>query len=199
MIPSPSADLDAAKRRLRAEATAACRRARTALPPAQAGRLLAAAAGGWQAGPGATIAGYWPLADEIDCRPLMDVLAAHGAALALPVVAAAGRSLEFRAWRPGDPLEAGAHGTFHPLPIAATVVPAVVLVPLLAFDRRGFRLGRGGGYYDRTLETLRARSQVLAIGLAYAAQEVPDVPCDCRDQRLDRLLTEAGWMVLETP
>ena len=72
------------------------------------------------------------------------------------------------------------------------LVPEVLLVPLLAFDRRGFRLGYGGGFYDRTLEGLRARGPVLAIGLAYAAQEVPVVPTDATDQRLDAILTEAG-------
>jgi 5-formyltetrahydrofolate cyclo-ligase len=193
---SSVSDIDAAKRRLRPEASAARRRARHALAPTAAGRMLAGHAGDLA---GAMVAGYWPIGDEIDPLPLMERLAARGSALALPVVAAAGHALDFRAWRPGAPLEAGPHGTRHPPPAAAAAVPAIVLVPLLAFDRRGFRLGRGGGYYDRTLERLRANAQILAIGLAYAAQEVSEVPRDGRDQRLDRVLTEAGWIGLESP
>jgi 5-formyltetrahydrofolate cyclo-ligase len=143
------------------------------------------------------VAGYWPIADEIDCRPLLAALAVLGCALALPVVAGPGQPLLFRAWAPGAPLETGPHGTRQPGPDAALVRPTVVLVPLLAFDRALYRLGYGGGYYDRTLESLRNRSQVRggylsAIGLAYAAQEVSAVPRDGKDQRLDAVLTERG-------
>ncbi len=146
---------------------------------------------------GSVVAGYWPLGDEIDPLPLMEALAQGGCRLALPVVTGPDEALEFRSWEPGAALEEGSHGTRHPLPSAATVVPTVVLVPLLAFDARGFRLGYGGGYYDRTLAPLREAGGVVAIGLAYAAQQVPDLPVEGWDQRLDRIVTERGVIEVE--
>lgn len=139
---------------------------------------------------GGIVAAYWPIGDELDPRPLMAALAEGGGDVALPVVAAPRLPLEFRRWRPGEAMEPGAHGTWHPAATAATVVPDVLLVPLLAFDRGGHRLGYGGGYYDRTLEALRRQRQITAVGLAYAAQEVSEVPADHRDQRLDWIVTE---------
>ena len=112
--------------------------------------------------------------------------------LALPVVVERDRHLDFRAWSPGDDLEAGDHGTWHPYPSAPLVVPDVVLVPLLAFDRAGWRLGYGGGYYDRTLQGLRRAAPVTTIGIGFAAQEVMTVPHDGHDQRLDWIATETG-------
>lgn len=146
---------------------------------------------------GAVVAGYWPMAGEMDPRPLMARLAERGAVLALPVVVERDRHLDFRLWAPGDELEPGDHGTFHPSCQAPLVSPTVVLVPLLAFDRRGFRLGYGGGYYDRTLESLRACSQVMTVGIAFADQEVASVPQDERDQRLDWVATERGLIKVE--
>ncbi len=144
-------------------------------------------------GSGAVVAGYWPLGSEMDVRPLMLRLAAAGAEMALPVTRAGDQPLEFRRWRPGDVLEPGAHGVSQPKADAPVVVPAVLLVPLLAFDAAGWRLGYGAGYYDRTLAVLRARlldAQPLAIGVAYAAQELRDVPRHAGDQRLDGVVTE---------
>ncbi|WP_237051503.1 5-formyltetrahydrofolate cyclo-ligase [Magnetospirillum sp. ME-1] len=140
------------------------------------------------------VAGYWPLEGEIDPVPLMEALASRGHVLALPAVTETGGILEFRRWTPGETLEAGPHGTRHP-PAVPPVIPGVVLAPLLAFDRRGFRLGYGGGYYDRTLGELRRSGAILAIGLAFAAQEVGTVPTDPWDIPLDLIATEQGVIV----
>jgi 5-formyltetrahydrofolate cyclo-ligase len=140
------------------------------------------------------VAGYWPLESEMDCRPLMEALAARGHPLALPVVLKAGGALEFRPWVPGEALEPGPHGTHHPPP-RPPLVPQAVLVPLLAFDRRGFRLGYGGGYYDRTLGALRRGGGMVTVGLAFAAQEVERVPADEWDIPLDLIATEQGVIV----
>ena len=136
------------------------------------------------------IAGYWPMREEIDPLPLLDRLAQRGHALALPVVTVRDAPLTFRRWTSGDALEAGAFGTRHPATTAATVVPTVVLVPLLAFDDAGHRLGYGGGHYDRTLQQLRSEGVVIAVGLAYEAQGVHELPVHEADQRLDWVVTE---------
>jgi 5-formyltetrahydrofolate cyclo-ligase len=141
--------------------------------------------------PGGIVSGYWPLADEFDPRPAMDRLAGLGHPLALPRVQGWGRPLAFHAWRPGDPLLAGAFQVMEPRPDAPVVSPRILLVPLLAFDRTGRRLGYGAGYYDMVLRDLRARSPApLAIGVAFAAQEVDEVPTGPRDQTLDAVVTE---------
>lgn len=147
--------------------------------------------------PGMVVAGYWPMGDEIDPRPLMECLAGRGCPLVLPVVTARGRPLSFRRWDVGDLLEDGPHGTLHPLADAPELVPDILLVPLLAFDAGGYRLGYGGGYYDRTLAGLRAQGRVTAIGLAFAAQRVAAVPRDHHDQPLDLVLTENGPLTPE--
>lgn len=152
--------------------------------------LLAAHAPRLGLAAGAVVAGYWPLGDEIDPRPLMAALAGLGCRLALPVVVSRAAPLEFRVWAAGDVLEAGPHGTAHPPETAPRLCPDVLLVPLLGFDRGGWRLGYGGGYYDRTLESLRENAQVRAIGLAFAAQEMAAVPRDGHDQPLDAIATE---------
>ena len=157
-----------------------------------AAEKLALYAGLIDVGVETVVAGYFPMADEIDPRPLLEDLMGRGCTLALPVVTQRGQPLEFRAWGVGDPLEDGPHGTVHPLSRAARVRPAIMLVPLLAFDLQGFRLGYGGGYYDRTLAQLRDQGQVIAIGLAFGVQRVVAVPHDHLDQRLDLILTENG-------
>jgi 5-formyltetrahydrofolate cyclo-ligase len=139
------------------------------------------------------VAGYWPLGSELDVRPLMTRLASTGIELALPVTRAADLPLEFRFWRPGDELERGAHGVFQPTALAPVALPSVILVPLLAFDAEGWRLGYGAGYYDRTLAELRRRllnARPLAVGIAYAAQEMTSLPHHAGDQRLDGVVTE---------
>lgn len=137
------------------------------------------------------VAGYWPLDGEADVRPLLLNLHERGFSCSLPVVMASGRSLRFRSWRPGMDLVPGAHGCLQPGDRESEVVPNLLLAPLVAFDRQGGRLGMGGGYYDRTLETLRARGPVTAVGIAYAAQEVDRVPGMGHDQPLDWIVTEA--------
>ena len=138
----------------------------------------------------AILAGYWPMGGEMDARPALVALHRIGVMLTLPEVAAKKRPLRFRAWTPDEALVAGDHGTYHPLHSAPLMRPDVILVPLLAFDRRGYRLGWGGGYYDRTLEVLRKTGDVSAIGVAYAGQEVDRVPADDYDQPLDWVITE---------
>lgn len=138
----------------------------------------------------ATIAGYWPVGDELDVRPLMERLHGRGHALCLPVVVAKGRPLLFRRWRPGDALVPGGLGIPVPGEGAGEVRPDLLLVPLLAFDRGGHRLGYGAGFYDRTLALLRLGGPVTAVGVGYDAQEVPAVPRDALDQPLDWIVTE---------
>ena len=141
---------------------------------------------------GAVVSGYWPMGSEIDVRPLMHRLADAGHALCLPVVAARGAPLAFRRWRPGDALVGAGFGTSEPEPSADEVEPDVFLVPLLAFDRQGRRLGYGGGFYDRTLSAARRARHVIAAGVAYAAQEVALVPAGPADELLDVVVTETG-------
>jgi 5-formyltetrahydrofolate cyclo-ligase len=138
------------------------------------------------------VAGYAPIRSEIDPVPLMQSLAARGAALAMPAIAARNAALVFRAWKPGEALVRGVFGIAEPPATVTEVVPDIVLVPLAAFDRAGHRIGYGAGYYDRTLAQLRDRKPVIAIGLAFAVQEIPQVPALSHDVRLDYVLTEAG-------
>lgn len=142
----------------------------------------------------ATIAGYLARGSEIDPEPLMRRFGAAGARLALPVALTPGGPLAFRAYQIGDPLSPDACGVPAPSDGAALLRPDLVIVPLLAFDRRGGRMGRGGGHYDRTLAKLRAEGAVFALGLAYAGQAVAQVPCEPHDQRLDAILTEKGYI-----
>ena len=141
---------------------------------------------------GATVSGFWPIGDEFDPRPLMEALAQRGHTLCLPVVVGKGRPLAFRAWAPGDPMERAGFGLSVPAWDAAPAIPRFLIVPLLAFDRRGFRLGYGGGFFDRTIAELRQRSKtIFAMGVGFALQEVPEVPALDYDQRLDAVATEA--------
>jgi 5-formyltetrahydrofolate cyclo-ligase len=137
------------------------------------------------------VSGFWPMREELDIRPLMFELFNQGCELALPVVMAKGQPLVFRAWRPGDPLEQGVFNTLHPSPKREVVEPDALIVPLLACDRDGWRLGYGGGFYDRTLRDLRKRRKVLAMGVAFDDQLVAEpVPHGPDDERLDWLLTD---------
>jgi len=138
----------------------------------------------------AVVSGFWPIKEEIDIRPLLIELSNEGCELALPVVQGKGLPLIFRAWRPGDPLEAGVFGTLQPSAKREEVEPDALIVPLLACDEEGWRLGYGGGFYDRTLAGLRARKTVTAIGVGFNDQLVPEVPHGPSDQRLDWLLTD---------
>ncbi len=120
----------------------------------------------------------------------MRVLSERGARLALPVVMGRREPLVMRAWTFGAPLKAGGWGLSEPLPSSPEVLPDILLVPLLAFDRAGNRIGYGAGYFDLTITALRAVKPVMAVGVAFAAQEVPHVPTTSRDARLDLVLTE---------
>jgi 5-formyltetrahydrofolate cyclo-ligase len=144
--------------------------------------------------PGAAVSGYWPMRSEIDPRPLLTELSARGHPVCLPVVMGKEQPLVFRSWQPGDAMVAGGFGTQVPGAEQKEVVPRVLVVPLLAFDRVGYRLGYGGGFYDRTLAILRAVGPVSAVGLALADQEVDTVPHDELDARLDWIVTEAEAM-----
>ncbi len=182
----------AVKQALRVQALAARRAAHANLGPTAGDRIATAFLDSVAWAPGQVVAGYWPMGDEADVRPLLERLAGLGCMAALPVVVEKGAALAFRGWRPGAPLEAGSHGTRHPPATAPAVAPDLVLLPLLGFDRWGGRLGYGGGYYDRTLAQLRGTRHMLAVGIAYAAQEVDALPQDGHDQRLDWIVTEEG-------
>ena len=140
--------------------------------------------------PGAIVSGFMPLKSEINPLPLMQKLAGQGAQLALPAIAGRGKPLILRAWQAGAPLDRGQWGIREPTADAVEVEPDILLVPLLAFDRAGHRIGYGAGYYDLTIARLRARKAVMAVGLAFAIQEVAAIPATPRDARLDLVLTE---------
>jgi len=140
--------------------------------------------------PGAVVSGFFPLGSEISPMPLLKRLADKGAKLALPVIAGRGKPLIMRAWDFGDALDSGVWGLRQPKPEAPEVNPDILLVPLLAFDRSGYRIGYGAGYYDMTIARLRGIKSITAIGIAFATQEIPKVPATDRDARLDLVLTE---------
>jgi len=143
------------------------------------------------------VAGYYPINDELDSRPLMEGLSSQGLTLALPMTPPAPSPMRFLEWMPGDPLEEARFGVMTPPASSPELDPDIVLVPLLAFDGAGHRLGYGAGYYDRTLAALRGRGRVTAIGLAFAEQEMAALPHDVRDQRLDWVVTQAGARRIE--
>lgn len=140
---------------------------------------------------GAVLSGYMPMRGEIDPIPAMAAHHAAGGSVGVPVILARATPLVFHRWTPAAEMVPGTFGARVPAQ-ADPVSPAVLIVPLLGFDARGYRLGYGGGFYDRTLEQLRARGPVTAIGFAWAAQECPEVPVEPTDQRLDLIVTEAG-------
>jgi 5-formyltetrahydrofolate cyclo-ligase len=184
-----SASIEDAKAMLRREALAR----RDALPRelrAAAAEAIAARPFPLAIEPGAVVSGFMPMKSEINPIPLMRKLADAGATLALPVVAGKGKPLIMRAWRLGEPLASGVWGIREPKPDAPEVFPDILIVPLLAFDRRGHRIGYGAGYFDMTIAALRASKPVVAAGIAFAAQEIAAVPTTPRDARLDLVLTE---------
>lgn len=134
------------------------------------------------------LAGYMPMRSEIDPRAIMT---AHPGPVCVPVVPGRDQPLEFHRWTPDTPMQAGRFKALVPVQ-RDPLVPQVLIVPLLAYDRRGYRLGYGGGFYDRTLQGLRAKGPVLAIGFGFDAQEVACVPTQATDQRLDRIITPSG-------
>ena len=143
------------------------------------------------------IAGYWPVKTEVDVIPLLTSLHKKNNKCLLPVVRPEQNSLLFRKWKPGDRLKVSDKGIPEPSDKQPIAVPRILLVPLLAFDNQGNRLGYGGGHYDGTLSQLRANEIkfgecITAIGIAYAGQEVDKVPCEEFDQRLNWVVTEKG-------
>jgi 5-formyltetrahydrofolate cyclo-ligase len=136
------------------------------------------------------VAGYWPIGTELDVRHTLSHLDLNGFGCALPAVVSRGEPLAFRTWTPQTPMERSGLGILAPASTVPEVEPDVLLVPLLAFDRAGYRLGYGAGFYDRTLERLRRSKPITAIGIGFAAQEVDSVPRDQYDQPLDWLVTE---------
>lgn len=138
-------------------------------------------------------AGYHALGAELSPWPVLRKLQAMGARIALPVAPRPHSPLVFRAFAPDQPLEPDAARIPSPTEDAETLTPDLIIAPLIAFDREGYRLGQGGGYYDRTLEALRGAGGAFVIGLAYAGQETPRIPRDAHDQPLDAILTETGY------
>jgi len=133
---------------------------------------------------------YWPIRSELNTRPLIEALAGKGFQVALPVMHKVRRPLVFRDFAPGDDLVKGPYGLSEPADDKTARDPDIIFSPLAAFDRRGFRLGYGGGIYDATLAELRPKKKIVAIGVAYSCQEAERVPTEPHDQRLDYLLTE---------
>lgn len=190
-----SAAIIDAKRSLRREMRE--RRSRAAQHAVDAtARLTALLTAAVAPSPGTIVSGYWPMRDEIDPRGTLSALASLGCRTALPVVRGQGRPLLFRAWDWGDPLIEVDFGVREPVGEAEEVEPDLLLVPMLAFDRGGRRLGYGGGFYDRTLTALRGRHAIRAIGVAYAAQEVDAVPTAAYDALLDGICTEVEFIEL---
>src|SRR5262249_14248424 len=140
--------------------------------------------------PGAVVGGFSAIRSEINPVPLMRRFASSGAHLALPAIVGRGHPLSFRAFIFGEELARGQWGIGEPKPDAPVVDPDILIVPLAAFDRRGYRIGYGAGYYDLTLNGLRAMKPITAVGLAFAMQEIDAVPALSHDARLDLVLTE---------
>ena len=179
--------LAAAKRRARV----AARAARANCDPAVGQLLTAHVLAEFSMQPGTAVAGFWPLTGEIDIRPLLFGLHERGHSIMLPVTPPPGLPLTFRRWHPDAAMMPGPFGTWAPREGIETV-PDLLLVPLLAFDRKGRRLGYGGGYYDRTLAGL---PDARTLGCAFAAQELDVVPAGDYDARLHAVATEGGLIV----
>ena len=139
---------------------------------------------------GDTVSGYWPIRTEADPRPALHEIS-KSRSVVLPVVEGEGMPLSFRSWKPGADMIDGAFGAAVPQ-VKTGADPDILIVPLAAFDARGFRLGYGGGFYDRTLEKLRAVKPTIAIGFAYEVQGVSELPIEDTDQALDFIVTENG-------
>lgn len=148
---------------------------------------------------GATISLYHPMRSELDTKPLAEALLERGFTIALPVTPPKRGPLTFRAFRDGDPLTEDRYGVMTPADSAPEVRPLILVTPLLAFTRDGARLGYGGGYYDRTLAALREEADILAVGYAFAAQQVERIPVSRRDEKLDWIVTEREAIEISGP
>ena len=181
-------ELEAAKAQAR-KAAFARRKAAHAQDSGTGASFLSEVLAGYR---GVPLAGYMPIRSEIDPLPAMAEAAAHGI-VGVPVIQGAGQALRFSRWEPDSRMIAGPFGARVPA-VDAWIEPEILIVPLVAFDCRGGRLGYGGGFYDRTLEALRARRPTLAIGFAYSAQEAEGLPLEATDQPLDMIVTEKGLL-----
>lgn len=177
-------DLPAIKAAARKAAFARRKVANETAHPGAAG-LLSQVLAGYR---GVPLAGYMPIRTEIDPLPAMAEAAAHGI-VGVPVIEAEDQPLDFSRWEPGCALKDGPFGAQIP-EVDIFFEPEILIVPLVAFDRNGGRLGYGGGFYDRTLERLRAKRGTLAIGFAYGAQEADTLPLEDTDQPLNLVVTE---------
>jgi 5-formyltetrahydrofolate cyclo-ligase len=144
---------------------------------------------------GTFIYGFFPMKTELSLLPLMRALEKNGAQIALPRIVGRGNPLSMRAWKFGDPLVPGQWGIREPAPEAQEVAPDILLVPFAAFDRHGYRVGYGAGYYDMTIAGLKAKKKVVTVGFGFEAQEVDQCPVEAHDQKLDFLMTEKGLRV----
>jgi 5-formyltetrahydrofolate cyclo-ligase len=185
---SPAVVKDALRREAFARRDALDRELRRAAARAIRDRALALA----ELGERQIVGAYWPIRSEVDPRPLMRALIRRGQDVALSQILHP--HLSWRLWRPGDVLIKGGFGVREPGPDAPECFPTALLVPLAAFDRRGHRLGYGKGHFDRAIAALSANHPVLTVGLAYAAQEIDDVPAEPHDRGLDIIVTEAGTL-----
>ncbi|WP_425098911.1 5-formyltetrahydrofolate cyclo-ligase [Tropicibacter sp. S64] len=176
--------LEEQKKAARAAAFARRKQAFLTARPGQAGKLSEVLAGYR----GVPLSGYMAIRTEIDPKAAMEEAAAHGP-VGVPVILGAGQPLKFARWEPDCELVDGVFGARVPA-TPEYLEPEVLIVPLVAFSRGGGRLGYGGGFYDRTLEMLRAKRPTLAIGFAFAAQEAVDLPLEPTDQPLDLIVTE---------
>lgn len=138
---------------------------------------------------------FWSIGDEPPTLPLLQSLARQGIATALPAILGRGKPLALRLWKEGEPLAQGQWGIKEPVAEAEEGFPDLLFVPLVAYDRSGNRLGYGAGYYDRTLARLRSMKPVIAVGIAYAAQEAEGIPIDPTDEKLDFVLNDREWIV----
>ncbi len=192
MFDSLKTDISDKKRELRVHAAAARQRAHAKDADLHAARAVSAHfLAHIKMPPGAVIGGYWPIGTELDVRPLLIDLHKRDYVCGLPVVRKR-QPLEFHRWKPDDPLVRGVFDIHVPDHHTPVVDPDVLLVPLLAFDEHGMRVGYGGGYYDRTIPAIRKRKPLLTVGVGYALQEVLRVPTDRYDQRLDWIVTEVS-------
>ena len=138
----------------------------------------------------AIISAYWPMNSEVDCRDICHGMLRRGHTVSLPVVEKKDAPLIFRAWHPQNLMKVTALNIKVPMEDAPLVEPDCLFVPMLGFDRKLFRLGYGGGFYDRTLSALRARKNIKAIGIAFSIQELENIPTELFDAQLDMIITE---------
>ena len=145
-----------------------------------------------------TVSGYVAIGDELDIFPTLEALQEIGASIVLPVAGKSGEALSFRPWCSGDELEKGRLSTYHPSAKTYAPDPDVLLVPLVAFDRQGYRIGFGGGYYDRTLTVLREKKKIAAYGIGFDGQEVESIHRECHDSQLDGIITPTRIILPKT-